>query len=614
MAANLFKSPRKARWSRYVSRGLFLLTAALLAAVNLTSAGSADTRAAAAATLAFTQPCGNPGTPGQIRHVVWIWMENESYGNVIGNSAAPYQTSLARQCGVAANFHNESHGSLENYIAATDGQNILGTSFINDCLPNPAANYCVSPGPSIFSQTEAAGETWRGYAEDMPSNCYQGNTANYAARHNPAVYYSTLSSCGQYDIPMGSAATQTGAFYTDLENGSLPSFSFISPNLVDDAHGTVSAGDSWLGQIIPLIVNGPNYQNGDTVIFITNDEGCAGTCGPDYAVNEDCTSQALDTSQPSCHIPTIVVGPYTPAGTVDNTFYTHYSMLRTSEELLGLPLLGLAASANSMAAGFGLTPPSSTVSPPGAPANLTATVNGTGGVNLSWTAASPGTAAIAGYQVTRNGTVMATTGTGTTYTDTSASPGTTYRYAVAAVDALGNIGAASNTATVSTASANLLANPGFEAWSNGSPAGWSAYGPATTFTRSSDAHSGSSSVLVATTYAGYAASGLNDGTTPTINSTTVGITYTGSCWVKASKSITINVQFHEWKHNWTAVSAPAVSSLTVSSMTNWYQLQVSDAAAGSGDMLPFSVYSTNTRGGGATFEVDDCSVSASASG
>jgi hypothetical protein len=31
-------------------------------------------------------------------------------------------------------------------------------------------------------------------------------------------------------------------------------------------------------------------------------------------------------------------------------------------------------------------------------------------------------------------------------------------------------------------------------------------------------------------------------------------------------------------------------------------------------MLPFSVYSTNTRGGGATFEVDDCSVSASASG
>ena len=541
-------------------------------------------------------------------------MENESYGNVIGNSAAPYQTSLAQQCGLAANFHNESHGSLENYIAATDGQNILGTSFINDCLANPGANYCVSSGPSIFSQTQDAGETWRGYAEDMPSNCYQGNTANYAARHNPAVYYTALSTCGQYDIPMGSAATQTGAFYTDLENGSLPSFSFISPNLVDDAHGTVNAGDSWLSEIIPLIVNGPNYQSGDTAIFITNDEGCAGTCGPDYVINEDCTSQTLAASQPSCHIPTIVVAPYIPSGTVDNTFYTHYSMLRTAEELLGLPLLGLAASASSMTANFNLGSLGGAFSPPAAPASLTATLNGTGGVYLSWTAASPGTAAIAGYQVTRNGAVIATTGTGTSYTDASAGPGAIYGYTVTAVDSLGRTGAASNTATVTIPTANLLANPGFETWSNGGPTGWSAYGPATTFTRSGDAHSGSSSVQVATTYAGYAASGLNDGTTPTINSTTAGTTYTGSCWVKASKSITINVQFHEWKHNWTAVSAPAVSSLAVPTTTNWYQLQVSDTALGSGDMLPFSVYSTNTRGGGATFEVDDCSVSVGASG
>jgi hypothetical protein len=62
------------------------------------------------------------------------------------------------------------------------------------------------------------------------------------------------------------------------------------------------------------------------------------------------------------------------------------------------------------------------------------------------------------------------------------------------------------------------------------------------------------------------------------------------------------------------VNAPAVTSLAVPTTTNWYQLQVSDTALASGDMLPFSVYSTNTRGGGATFEVDDCSVSASASG
>jgi hypothetical protein len=32
--------------------------------------------ATAASAAQFTQPCGNPGTPGQVHHVIWIWMEN----------------------------------------------------------------------------------------------------------------------------------------------------------------------------------------------------------------------------------------------------------------------------------------------------------------------------------------------------------------------------------------------------------------------------------------------------------------------------------------------------------------------------------------------------------
>jgi len=114
---------------------------------------------------------------------------------------------------------------------------------------------------------------------------------------------------------MGSATTETGQFYTDLATGYLPNFSFITPNLIDDAHGGTAAGDAWLSQIVSLITSSPNYQAGNTVIFITNDEGT----GPDYALNENCASQALDASQPSCIIPTIVVAPYVPAGIVDNT-------------------------------------------------------------------------------------------------------------------------------------------------------------------------------------------------------------------------------------------------------------------------------------------------------
>ncbi len=75
----------------------------------------------------------------------------------------------------------------------------------------------------------------------------------------------------------------------------------------------------------------PQYQTGSTVIFITWDEN-AGSSGN--------------------QIPCIVISPYTH-GVKDATPYTHYSLLRTTEELLGLPLLGNAASANSMLGKFG---------------------------------------------------------------------------------------------------------------------------------------------------------------------------------------------------------------------------------------------------------------------
>ena len=592
-----------------------LSTAAIVSAPAV-AAQAAVTDPAAAVTSRpgaspITQACGNPGAPGQAQHVIWIWMENESFGNVIGNPNAPYQTSLAKQCGTPTNFHNESHGSLNNYIAATSGQNVLGTSFINDCTPNPSANYCVNSGPSIFSQAESAGATWRSYAEDMPSNCYRGTSGNYVAQHNPAVYYPSLASCGQYDVPMGSATAHTGQFYNDVASGNLPSFSFVTPNLVDDSHssGTATA-DAWLSQIVPLITSGPNYQNGNTVLFVTNDEGV----GSDYTLNENCASQALDPSQPSCLIPTIVVAPYVPAGTVDNTFYTHYSMLRTTEELLGLPLLGLAASANSMTSSFDLGAVSGAPTPPSAPANLAASTSGSGQVNLSWTASIPGAAPVSGYQVSRNGAVIATTsGAAVTYTDATASPGVTYNYAVSAVDTAGNVSGPSNTVSVTTPTpgvTNLLANPGFETWSGGLPTGWTTYGAHTTLTQTSDAHSGASSVLIATTTPGSASAGVDDGATPTIYSTTAGTTYTASCWVKASKSIPINIQLAERKHNYTLVSPIVTTTLTVPTTTTWYQLSASDTATGNGNMIPFYTF-TNATTGGATFQLDDCSLSAS---
>jgi hypothetical protein len=81
-------------------------------------------------------PCGTLTSAPAYKHVIWIWFENHSSSDIIGNSQAPYFTSLAGECGVTANYHNLSHPSLPNYVGATSGLAVSSlTPFDSDCNP-----------------------------------------------------------------------------------------------------------------------------------------------------------------------------------------------------------------------------------------------------------------------------------------------------------------------------------------------------------------------------------------------------------------------------------------------------------------------------------------------
>lgn len=303
----------------------------MVAAIG-TAAGVAASSPAAAA----SGPCGTAAAPAAYTHVIWIWMENHSYSDIIGNTAqAPYINSIATECGVATDYHNTTHPSLPNYLAATSGlsqPDLPVTSYL-DCN---VSVICDTSAASIFGQ----GETWKSYEESMPSNCYKSNSGEYAVRHNPAVYYTKLSGCTSNDVPY----TQLAA---NLADNALPAFSFITPNLIDDMHdGTIAQGDAWLSANLPTILDSEEYQSGTTAVFITWDEGSGG-----YPI-EDCDDTT--TTDNSCHVPTIVISPSTPAGTKSGTFFDHYSLLATAEQLLGLPKLDSASSATTMTAAFHL--------------------------------------------------------------------------------------------------------------------------------------------------------------------------------------------------------------------------------------------------------------------
>lgn len=335
---------------------------ALLSVSTVAATGLGGTAALAAppplpqtAAVSATTPCiGESGAPARIKHVIVLFMENQPYINIIGSPNAPYANELAKQCGLAANYHNITHPSAPEYLAATSG-NLGGAG---DCPPvflDPSwPPTCPDPSNNIFEQAMFAGENWKVYQEDMATNCFEGeDNSNYDINHNPAAYYTDLggpsgapnSPCQQFDVPMGSP--QQGNFGTDLATGNLPNYSFISPNLIHDTHNsTVAVGDQYLSQLIPTILNSREYQDGSTVLFLAWDEGEGGT-------TSNC---AYNTTDIGCHAAMIVVSPYTRPGTVSGNLFNHYSLFKTSEQLLRLPFINHAKDpkVKSMAPAFHL--------------------------------------------------------------------------------------------------------------------------------------------------------------------------------------------------------------------------------------------------------------------
>ncbi|MBE1608058.1 alkaline phosphatase family protein [Actinopolymorpha pittospori] len=250
--------------------------------------------------------------------MIWILMENKSYFQVIGSPEAPYINKLARQCGLAANYWAIAHPSLPNYIALTSG----GAQGVTDDASPSRHRLDV---PSIFSQV---GVDWRSLNESMRTNCQQTNDALYAVRHNPAAYYTNIRHvCATRDVPLTA--------HPELD----ARFTFVTPNICHDMHSVcpgsrseLRTGDAFLSRIVPKLVDSPEYRSGRTAIFLTWDEGGS---GPNHVVTE-------------------VIAPTVVPGTRSHVRFTHYSLLHTTEELLGVPYLGKAGTAPSMRDAFGL--------------------------------------------------------------------------------------------------------------------------------------------------------------------------------------------------------------------------------------------------------------------
>ncbi len=236
--------------------GLFTAPAAA-ATATITATSVQNTSISGTASLTIAAQSQAPTA----KHVVMVMEENQSYPTVVGDTSNwPSLNSLIRNGALATKYYANVHPSIGNYFMLTTGQ-ILTTNDSSTKVWNV---------DNIARRMLSAGVSFKIYAESIPYPGYVGgNTGLYLIRHEP---FSMLSDLADNHTVADEHIVPFSQFATDVADGNLPAFSFIVPNVDDDAHnGTPSQADSWLQtKVVSPLSNDSAFQPGGSGVLIVD--------------------------------------------------------------------------------------------------------------------------------------------------------------------------------------------------------------------------------------------------------------------------------------------------------------------------------------------------------
>ncbi len=327
-------------------------------------------------------------------HVFVIFMENETYTAVLtaGNPNTAYIQTLAKTYGLETNYHGVTHTSLPNYVAVSSGSTWGSNNDDEKQATQGDFNHL-----SIFDQFDQAGISWKAYEQSLPRPGYTGDYGNcttgvnqtctgsttsalYVRKHDPPMQYP-----GIFDNPkLAGNVVPLTELTTDLRRGTIPQFSWITPNICNDMHGMTDPtgpcpyptttppttahqvtlytdGNAFLQTWVPRIMDSKAWT-GNSAIFITWDEGgyqnkppygpltTTGCCDSpvlptklETPVKASGGDLATGTLYGGGHVPMIVVARHGARGGTDTAPANHYSLLQTIEANFRLPYIGYAS-------------------------------------------------------------------------------------------------------------------------------------------------------------------------------------------------------------------------------------------------------------------------------
>src|SRR6266704_1516784 len=279
------------------------------------------------------------------QYIVTILMENNGLCDVTpsvvsgcssSSIPAPYLTTLAQTYGFSTHYTAVDHPSEPNYVALFGGSTF---GYASD-------GYCCFQlnAPNLVERLEAAGLTWKAFAEDASGS----GTCNFmpprAGDHYPFIGFSDMKTSARCADMLATTSPLDPEFVAALNGATLPNYVWLTPNDTDNMHSSsVAVGDAYLATLFPLILSSRMFTTQKAALFIVFDEG--NDFCPTGNSNSDCVLAEWS-------------GPAVKKAYSSSTSYNHYSYLSTLEANWNLPsLTSNDASATSMTEFFGTSPP-----------------------------------------------------------------------------------------------------------------------------------------------------------------------------------------------------------------------------------------------------------------
>src|SRR5256884_789047 len=279
------------------------------------------------------------------QYIVTILMENNGLCDVTpslvsgcGSASNParYITSLAQSYGFNTHYTGVGHPSEPNYVALLGGSTFGYTS----------DGYCCFQlnSPNLVDRLEAAGLSWKAFAEDSSGSGTCGFMPPRSGDHFPFIDFSDMKTSARCANMLTTTSPLDPEFVGALNGATLPNYAWLTPNDTDNMHSSsVAVGDAYLATLVPLILSSRMFTTQKAALFIVFDEG--GDVCPTGNSSSDCVVAAW-------------AGPAVKKAYSSSMSYDHYSYLSTLEASWNLPsLTSNDASATPMTEFFGTSPP-----------------------------------------------------------------------------------------------------------------------------------------------------------------------------------------------------------------------------------------------------------------